>query len=561
MTTRIRPTHRPLATLALSLLALAPACPAGPDNLCGTKTNLDPDGKLLARYQPETPGAGYLQVVKLAVDFLKTCPPDPANGLPIYLTHCSILPNRDGGFRGSDWVHNPAVVNGGLVQSLALDWRVYSGDTAGIELARQALDHHLQFGTTPAGWDWERVPYASSDPGKTTYQGAARYDKTKSPKHIGRGDGSFTIEADKVGELGMGYLRFYQISGGEKYLEAAINCADALAKHVRKGPHDGRELNMNNLALVSPWPFRVRAEKGEVVEEYTSHVVENLRLLEELVRIKDRIRLAPEKAQAYQKCADAVWQWLYAPDGPIKTSIWKGYFEDMPLDPSNLNRVNNSPLEFARHLIKHPDRDPRIATTVPALVWWVKNTFGEPGMDGINEQTTCYKPMGSHSARYASICALWFERTGDPWFKDEAFRHFNFATYMAHPNGFVQVGPTWGAEVWISDGYTDYIRHFMEGLAAIPEWAPGNENHLLRSSSVVRKIDYSDARISFETFDDTTSAVLRLATKPVSVSAGGKALTPAADGQPGTYAWQPRAQGGVLRFTSNSGNPLVVQLK
>jgi len=483
----------PVLVLAVAAWAAAAAYPV--DTLCGAKVNLDQDGKLLARYAPETPGAGYVQAVQLAVDFWKQCPSDPRNGLPLYLTFCSCHGSRQGGLRGSNWPHNPAVVNAGMVQSLAVDWRNFTGDQSLLAIARRGLDLHLQHGTTPTNWDWAGVPYASSDPGSTNYHGCARFDNTKEPRMLGRGDGTGVVEADKIGDLGMGYLTFYEITGEAPYLAAALRCADALVKHARPGPHGGRELNMRNLALQSPWPFRVRAEKGEVLEDYTAHVVDNLRLLEELVRIQDRIQLPADKARAYRQCADRIWHWLYAPDGPIKTSIWKGYFEDMPIDPNNVNRVNNSPLEFARFLIQHPDRDPRIAVTVPALIWWVKNTFGEPGLDAINEQTACYKPMGSHTARYASVCALWYEQTGDAWFKEEACRHFNYATYMCAPDGIVRVGHTWGGEIWFSDGYTDYIKHFMEGLAAVPEWAPAGENHLLRSSSVVQTITYSAKRL------------------------------------------------------------------
>ncbi|MEI8375821.1 MAG: hypothetical protein WCJ35_23610 [Planctomycetota bacterium] len=545
----------------LVLLTLIESAPAQVkfDTLCGAKVNLDTNGKLLARYEPDTPGAGYVHAVKLAVDFWKACPSAPGNHLPLYITRCSIYRDGKGGFRGSDWVHNPACVNAGMVQSLAIDWRNYSGDPSMLDIARQGLDHHLQNGTTPGDWEWAGVPYASSDPGKTTYQGSAKFEGTK--KDRGRGDGPFVLEVDKIGDLGMAYLRFYEITGESKYLQAAIRCADALAKHVRKGVHSSRQLDMGNISLVSPWPFRVRAEKGEIVEDYTSHVVDNLRLLEELVRIKGRISLTAEKAQAYQKTAGMVWKWLYASDGPVKTSIWKGYYEDILLDPINLNRVNNSPMEFARYLIKNPGHDRNIETTVPALIWWVKNTFGEPGMDAINEQTMCYKPMGSHTSRYASVCALWYERTGNEWFKEEAFRHFNYASYMAEPDGVVQTGHTWGSEIWFCDGYTDYIKHFMEGLAAIPEWAPAGENHLLRSSSVVQTILYADKQITFTTFDDGAMTVLRLRSKPLAIKAGNKSLKPVTGEKEEGYTWKPLARGGVLKVNSHSGNAVSIEVE
>jgi hypothetical protein len=95
-----------------------------------------------------------------------------------------------GGFCGSDWPHNPIVVNGGLVQSLAIDWRNYSGDESMIDIARKALDHQIEFGTTPANWEWANVPYASSEAGEIIYDGASKFDTAVTDENKGRGDGS-----------------------------------------------------------------------------------------------------------------------------------------------------------------------------------------------------------------------------------------------------------------------------------------------------------------------------------------------------------------------------------
>jgi len=528
------------------------------DSMCGAKVNLDKNGKLLGRYHPAVPGAAYVKAVQMAVDFLKKCPVSPTNKLPLFLTHCSMYRDGKGGFTGSSWPHNPIVVNGGLVQSLAIDWRNFTGDEAMITIAKQALDHQLKFGTTPANWEWANVPYASSDAGEIIYDGASRFDTAVTDENKGRGDGSYVLECDKIGEMGIHYLKFYEITEEQKYLQAAIDCADALAKHVRKGAHGAGGLEWKSLVLTSPWAFRVKAEKGEVLEQYTSHVVENLRLLDELLRIKANIKLGAEKIGAYKKASDIVWAWLYAAEGPIKTSIWKGYFEDIRFDPINLNRVNNSPMEFARYLIKNPANDKDINTTVPALIWWVKNTFGEKGMNAINEQTGCYLPMGSHTSRYASICAMWYEDSAERWFKEEAYRYFNHASYMAQPDGVVQTGHNWGDEIWFSDGYTDYIRHFMEGIAAIPEWAPAGENHLLKSTSVVQKIRYSAKNITYKTYDASAREVLRLAAKPVTVLVNGIAIKEIKNTDTEGWVWQALAVGGVCRINHSKGSEVVV---
>lgn len=525
--------------------------------MCGAKVNLDKNGKLLSRYKPTVPSASYVKVVQLAIDFFKNCPLSPTNKLPLYITHCSMCRDGKGGFVGSTWPHNPIVVNGGLVQSLAIDWRNYSGDESMIDIARKALDHQIEYGTTPANWDWANVPYASSEAGEVIYDGASRFDTAVTDENKGRGDGSNVIECDKVGEMGIHYLKFYEITGEKKYLEVAIKCADALAKHVRVGTNTVG-LNWQNLAITSPWPFRVKAEKGEVLEAYTSHVVENLRLLDELLRIKSLIKLTNEQEITFKNASNIVWAWLYSVEGPIKTSIWKGYFEDIRWDPINLNRVNNSPMEFARYLLKNPSLDKDINTTLPSLIWWVKNTFGEKGMNAINEQTGCYQPMGSHTSRYASICAMWYEYSGDKWFKEEAYRYFNHATYMAEPDGVVQTGHNWGDEIWFSDGYTDYVRHFMEGIAAVPEWAPAGENHLLKSTSVVKSIKYEKNNITYKTFDVSAKEVLRLAAKPSLVKVNDIAIKESKNTVIEGWVWEPLAIGGVLRISHQNGEDVQI---
>ncbi len=544
--------------LLLGIILTAPA-QYKVDTMCGAKVNLDEDEKLLSRYEPQIPGAGYVKAVELAVEFWKNCPVSPTNKLPLYLTHCSMYRDGNGGYYGSSWPHNPIVVNAQLVQSMAIDWRNFSGDETMIEITRQALDHHLEYGTTPANWEWASVPYASSEAGDIIYDGASKFDTATTAENIGRGDGSFVLEVDKIGEMGIAYLKFYQITNENKYLDAAIQCADALVKHVRKGVHGKGGLEWKTLVLTSPWPFRVKAETGQIAEDYTSHVVENLRLLEELLRTKEQIQLPEEKSEAYKKTADLVWYWLYSSEGPIKTSIWKGYFEDIRIDEINLNRVNNSPMEFARYLLKKPTHDTNISTTVPSLIWWVKNTFSEPGMNAINEQTGCYMPMGSHTSRYASICAMWYEYSGDEWFKEEAFRYFNHATYMTEPDGVVQTGHNWGTEIWFSDGYVDYIRHFIEGLAAIPEWVPVG-NHLLKSTSTVQKIKYETNQINFSTYDKQSEVVLRLVTKPKSIIVSGKALKHINQLDGDGYIWKPLEKGGVLKLKYTNGHEVNIIL-
>jgi len=516
----------------------------------------DKDGGILAWYKPSVPGAAYAHVAGLASEFLKAVPVEPASGLKLYMVHADFNgPSQDENFykgtSGTGWMPNPACVFAGFVQSLAVDYRVFSGDDSYLALVRECLDQMLENGTTPPGWPWPDCPYASADPRSRTYQGATKWEKT------GRGDGLHCLEPDKVGELGIGYLKFYQITGEEKYLEAAVNCADALAKNVRNVIAGSDTLTMN-FDTRSPWPFRVNARTGVIIDDYTSNVVESVRLFDELIRIRGRIGLPAGKVESYGKARAIAWDWLFCLNGPMRTYIWNGYFEDIPSDPALQNRVQITPMETARYILKHRQYDPNWKTDVTALLTWVASVFATEGFDAIREQTWCYFPMGSHTARYASICALFYEKTGDPRYRNKAYRFFNFATYMCEDNGYVWVGPNWETS-WFSDGYGDYIRHFMEGLAAVPEWAPAGEDHLLKSSSVVRKISYGPQKISYRTFDSAASEVLRITAKPKRVAVNDRPLDERRDLDAPGWTWEALDQGGILRIRHESGPEVVVE--
>jgi hypothetical protein len=118
----------------------------------------------------------------------------------------------------------------------------------------------------------------------------------------------------------------------------------------------------------------------------------------------------------------------------------------------------------------------------------------------VSEQVEYMYKMGSHTARFASVQALLHEKTGDAAAREKAFRSFNWASYMCDRRGVVRVGPVESSH-WFSDGYGDYIRHFMAGMGAVPEWAPPGEDHLVRSSSVVTEVAYRPRAVRYLTFD------------------------------------------------------------
>jgi hypothetical protein len=512
-----------LALICLMALSLATFLYSD-DTLNTHPVKLDVNGKLLSWVEPQD--MAYDRVMRLAWDFLLDSVPVESNGLKTYFTYCCM---DTLGQHTEDWPHDPAMVYGAFADS-AVAYYAYSGDRSVVKLVEALLDYDLVHGRTPADWNWASVPYASSDAGAQDYSGAddVHYNKYCGQisipgytppkidwkgKGCGTGDGRYVIEPDKVGELGMGYLRSYELTGKVSYRDAALACADALAHHVRVGD-----------ALHSPWPFRVYAKTDVAREEYSSNVIGPIRLFDELTRLK------LGNVADFRRARGMAWEWMMR--YPLKNDRWAGYFEDVQIFPEPVNFNQYSPLETARYILQHPEYDPNWRDDVPHLIRVVEeklvvNAPKEParqwGADAVSEQFEDMNKMGSHTSRYGSVNALWYEITGDTAAKERAFRSLNWATYMCRSNGVVNVGPV-DQSIWWADGYADYIRHLMAALGSVPEWAPLGQDHLLRTTSIVRSISYQPKEISYSVFDDASTEILRLSFTPASVLANGKML-------------------------------------
>jgi hypothetical protein len=457
--------------------------------------------------------AAYDQALAIAWDFLLNRVPNDSNGLKAYFTNSYL--EKDS-LWPSGWMHNPAHLYAAVIES-ALAYYGYSGDARVIALARSMADYHLANGLTPDGWEWARVPYASGCGNCPTYDGTGTLDTTGH------------TEPDKVGELGLSLIRLYEFTGDARYRDAALDAANALAAHVRPGS-----------ATQSPWPFRVNAQTNVAAEQYSANVIKPIALFDVLIRLN----LGDVASYAAARLVALEWLLTY----PMQNNVWSNYFEDVPIQADLGNFNQYIPMETAYYLMLHPEHDPDWRTHVPALVAWVESTFGDPqfGANAIKEQMVFHFAMGSHTSRYAAVNALYHELTGDAGAKAKAYRALNWATYMISdtPQGQIIDGPEVG-NVWFTDGYGDYMRHFLRALGAVPEWAPEGQNHLTRFTSVVTAISYAPGEIAYTTADPDGIEVLKVAFLPREVRANGVPLAQRSDlTEPG---WSFDGANGILR--------------
>ena len=382
----------------------------------------------------------------------------------------------------------------------------YTGDPRTITFLTSFVDYELENGLTPEGYAWSQVPYASANPGVKRYSGWSEL-------------GEDYVEPHVVGEDGYGYLRLYEMTGNTKYLRAAIRCADALAENYKPGDADH-----------SPWPVRLWARDGKAegrpMGPYSANVIEPIMLFDEL------IRLGQGDVAGYTRVRADAWDWFVK--YPLAHNVWVGYFEDTVPSMENMNQV--IPLEFARYVLLHPEKDPHWREHARQLIEWVKTTPKWPkyivhGATVTTEQGNgtnfCCNPPNqccdSHTSRLAAVEAIYFAKTGDESYRDAAYRSYNWVTYFQGLSAGAHA--PFSTQWWFTDQYADGPRRLMDAFWAVPEWAPPDESHLLGSSSVVTKISYGKGSVTYSTFDPQSSDVLRLDFVPESVTANGKPLS------------------------------------
>jgi hypothetical protein len=501
-------------TIVLSLVAIASAQPpfsvvstVDAPAIAGRPVALDAQGKLLPWPFPDSVGDSY------ASHFLSqwTILQDQLERQRLPYFYCCFAIDKSSFELTPDpnWANSTAYLRA-MLEGFVERLYPYTGDRKTLTLLEEFVDYEMQNGLTPDGYVWAGVPYPSANPGAKRYSGWSHH-------------GEDYVEPHVIGEDGYAYVRLYEMTGEKKYLRAAIHFADELAKNYHSGD-----------ALHSPWPVRCFARDGRVegpgMGPYSANVLGPITLFDELIRLKEG------DVARYAKVRQAAWQWLA--DFPLKNNVWVGYFEDVPPTMGNMNNV--IPLELARFVLLNPEKDPDWQTHAKNLIEWVKTTPKWPKYrvhgalvtteqgDGTN--FCCNQPnqcCDSHTSRLAAVEALYFARTGDETYREEALRSFNWVTYFQGLPG--EAHAPFSEQWWFTDEFADGPRRLMDAFWAVPEWAPSGESHLLGSTSPVNAIAYREGSIAYSTFDSDSTDVLRLDFEPTTITSGGRALLPVSE--------------------------------
>jgi len=305
------------------------------------------------------------------------------------------------------------------------------------------------------------------------------------------------------------YYRMYLFTGDKKYLAAALQVADILAAKARVGTTDR-----------SVWPYRVVMDTGQVTAEYGANWTGCTMLLESLV--KAHIGNVAAYTNAYAKARDFILQC------PMKTGYWTDGHSDTDVN-STTYKSNLSASNAALYLLDNPEFDPEWKSNVPKLLKWTEDNFvfrcapGEPatqwGANLVGEQDSFLPKMEYQTARYAAECARWFAVSGDAAYREKAYRALNWVTYCNSAEGQAFESPV-SKEIsnWWSDCYGECPRMFYQAFAAIPDWAPPGENHILYSWGVLKEVSYAGKKVQYTPTDTEGLEYLRLAFRPTAVT-------------------------------------------
>lgn len=474
-----------VASLAAPASALAE--PASAEFLVYHQIQTDTAGHIVPWYSTD-PGTAYDHCIGLVWNFWQSLPPCP-NGVPYVLQHMVWRPEHDSrGIAGSQ----PAMTMHSWSRLYA-----YSGNEAIKQDMIRIADYVLAHGASAPNCLWPNLYYPyNTDVHSGLYDGDMMGQFV--PPAIG------VLQPDKSAWFGAELIDLYRMTGRTDYLNAAVAIANTLADNVIAGDNDR-----------SPWPFRVHAVTGEISSPYTTAWTGALRLFDGL------IDLDAARADDYRDTRTSVIAWIQG--YPMQTNRWGPFFEDVGIWSDT--EINADTL--ALYILENPSWSSSWSQDARTILDWSKSTFGNSqwasyGVTAINEQTYYMVPGNSHTSRHWSLELLYAKKTGDHSRKDEAIRALNWATYMVDTDGKNRYPYD---DIWLTDGYGDYVQHYLRAMAAAPELSPAGASHILQSESVVRNVVYASDRIAYTTFDRRSRELLRMAFAPQTVKADGVPLT------------------------------------
>ncbi|MEP7110585.1 MAG: hypothetical protein ABI760_21510 [Ferruginibacter sp.] len=519
----------------------------------------DKGGKIIPWYNEEK-GKAYSHAVQSVWHFWDTMRID-LNGLPYYMNHQVWKPG----------VNDPRGIGGDQFAMAMSSWRLlyaYTGDERLKDNMKLLADQTITNGLSSANSLWPNLPFPYN-----TLLYSGKYD---GDMVLGKG----FLQPDKAGSFGLELVLLSKLIGtngyqsvvGNQYLSVAEEIANTLAQKTMDGDENH-----------SPLPFKVNVVTGKNgpllnntkqnpanpkdigLGEYTSNWTGTMDLFLELIKLKRGDSIL------YTRAFDRIIGWMKK--YPLQNNRWGPFFEDISVwSDTQINAIS-----FAQFMMNHTELFPGWKKEVPGIFNWVytklgNNKWNKYGVIVINEQTAYQTPGNSHTSREASAELQYVALSGDTALKENAVRQLNWATYMVDIDGKNRYPQD---ENWLTDGYGDYVRHYLRAMAALPELAITDEDHILSSTSVIQQADYKNQQNKFLVPDVSEVPVSKvvlhyrandrsgeeqvyLQRKPSKVMMRNQVLNENTGIGLQEYHWFPLSKGGLLKVHRTSGSDITI---
>ena len=269
----------------------------------------------------------------------------------------------------------------------------------------------------------------------------------------------------------------------------------------------------------------MKLDTGTITAEYGANWIGSYALLESLVTAG--LGDTSAYARAMTLARNFILQF------PMQTGYWTDGHSDNPVN-SNTYKSNLSKSNAALYMFDHPEFDPDWQTHLP-------NSFSGP------RTTSCTAPPAVSQPRPTGR-PLWGSRTvsSTRWttrrpatrpnapggtglrgcgLSEKAYRSLNWVTYCSDAEGRATESPySLGIATWWSDCYGEAPRMFYHAFAAMPEWAPPEEDHILYSRGVLTDVFYGNGEVRYVAKDATDTEYLRLSYLPTEITLDGSPL-------------------------------------
>jgi len=405
----------------------------------------------------------------------------------------------------SNWDCGDMAGQAAFVLESLVAYYAYSGDPAAIAHISLQANKLIDYSQTDSGSSWPNcvitnpvygIPYGRCDP---------------------RG----WIQLDFLSDLGLSFLKAYQVTGNTRFFETARHWADLLAANRKNEPGS------------SPWNRYAITNTTLWSNKQTGGVVFILRFLDELIKLgytgeNNSIVAARDAGREYLKN-------VLLPAWTVHDTWGRNYND-------NEAAYQNGKVTFitALYMMENKDYFPNWRNDVRNILsLYINNTcvnqdsngevfsgaWAYPESLGCCGRSLWYEPL-----YFASVYARYAVEAASEWSREMARRQELLATYDIHETGVSEDNIDGGVIVcggWFKLAVPASLDYVLAAMGWMPaEFGASRENHIMRTTSVVTSVVYAKGSVTYSTFDAPVGSVdvLRLAFVPASVTAGGLAL-------------------------------------